>query len=87
MNIEVVIFNLADEAIVSDAVTPLPRIVPPQRFTVAAGIWGFHQIFINPVAYHALGITIEFSELSFEPVGYPELIFHRSSSFLNSSHE
>ena len=84
---EVVIFNLADEAIVSDAVTPLPRIVPAQRFTVTAGIGSAHQIFINPVAYHALGITIEFPKLSFEPVSHPELIFHRSSSFLNSSHE
>lgn len=82
-----VIFDLADEAIVSDAVPPLPGIVSAQRFTVAAGIRGFHQIFINPVTNHSLGVAIEFTKLSFEPGGYPELIFHRSSSFLNSSQE
>lgn len=84
---EAVILNFTDEAVISDAVTPLPRMVSAQRFTVAAGIRGFHQVFIDPVTNHSLGVTIKFAKLSFEPGGYPELIFHRSSSFLKSSQE
>ena len=84
-NNKLCIIDLADQAVISNPIPPLPATVRCQPFSVLPWVCAVYQIFFNPRLKHALCIVVELFEILIEPGRRFNTKIHIPHSFQSSA--
>ena len=83
-NDQPVLFDLTDQTIVTDSITPLTASVGCKSFSVDSWISTVHQIFFDPGFHYPLCIAVKFFKFSIKSCSGFYVIPHRLHSFQSS---
>lgn len=78
---QLIVLDLADQAVVPDPVSPLSAAVCCQAFPVLPGVHALDKVLFNPRLYHALRVPVQLLKLFVKPLRRFYAIFHKSRSF------